>query len=134
MNKESNYTEEFMKQCGSILEELYYRPMKLGDTKIKRLTIKTEKRFIDYLISLDLVKDLKTGGGGTYGIQLEMKGFEVFEKYNGWKDYRTRVVGKEAKIINAKNLAAKFWWLPIAISVLSLLISFITLFYKTQDR
>ena len=121
---------EFRNECGKILNELYNNSLNMGETKLKRIVIKTEKRYIDYLAELNLIRDLKTGGGGEYGIQLERKGFEVFEKYNGWNDYLVKVVDRDLKISKAKELAVQYWWIPIGISVLSLIIAIISLCKK----
>jgi CRISPR/Cas system-associated protein Csx1 len=53
---------------------------------------------------------------------LKTKGYEVFEKYNGWNEYRKKVIDKKNKIEDAKNLAQRFWWLPIIISIAALLL------------
>lgn len=121
---------EFRKECKKILNELYYNPLNMGEVKLKRIVIKAEKRYIDYLVELNLIKDLKTASSGEYGIQLERKGFEVFEKYCGWDDYLIKVVDRELRISNAKELAIQYWWIPIGLSIISLIISIISLFLK----
>ena len=129
MNKD--YDKQFHQEVERILKELYYNPIDMGDSKLKRLVVKSEKRYIDYIEELQLVKRLSSvHGNGEWGIQLERKGYEVFEKYNGWYDYKTKVLDKINKIEQAKILAQRFWWLPILISVLSLVVSFFALFIK----
>jgi hypothetical protein len=125
MNKE--FDRAFQQEIARILNELYQHPISMGDTKIKRVVVKTEKRFVNYLVEHSLVTDLKTGGGGDWALQLEGYGFEVFEKFNGWDDYRKNVIDKESKIQRAKVLAIRFWWLPIIVSVLSLIVSIFAL-------
>jgi len=125
MNKD--YDTTFQQEVDRILNELYYNPMPMGDTKIKRLVIETEKRFVNYLVGHNLVSNLNTAGGGKWGLQLEGNGFVVFEKYKGWDDYRKNVIDKETKIEKAKELAIRLWWLPIIISILSLIASIFAL-------
>lgn len=126
----NKYDIEFRNECGRVLEELYNNPIDMGDTGLKRITIKTEKRYIDYLSELELIKDLKTTAAGKYGIQLERKGFEVFEKYKGWNDYLVKVIDQDLKIDKARKLAVQYWWLPICISLLSLIIALFSLLKK----
>lgn len=130
MSKNKTFETEFRNECGKILNELYYNSLNMGDTKLKRIVTKKEKRHIDYLIELNLIRDLKVTSGGEYGIQLERKGFEIFEKYNGWDDYLEKVVDRDLKISRAKEIAVRYWWIPIAISTLSLIIALISLCCK----
>lgn len=48
---------EFRKECGKILKKLYYNPLNMGEVKVKRIVINTEKRYIDYLVELNLILD-----------------------------------------------------------------------------
>lgn len=125
-NKKS-FEYEFRQQCGNILKELYYNPMSMPGTGLKRVVLKAEKRYVDYLVELNLIKDLKSASAGLYGLQLERKGFEVFEKYNGWDDYVQKVINQDLAINAAKNRAIKYWWVPIAISLLALIVAILAL-------
>jgi len=123
--------ESFHLEVKRILNELYNNPIEQVKHITKRIVIETEYRYIEYLESIGLIKQLKNvSGGGSFGIQLENKGYEVFENYNGWDDYRKKVLVKANKIEKAKNLAARFWWLPIAISIVALTFSIIS-YFKT---
>lgn len=121
------YEDKFDKEIDYILNEVYYNSIDMGETRLKRVLVKTEKRYIDYLHENNFIKYLDIHNEGKWSIQLERKGYEVFEKYNGWIDYKKKVIDKISKIENAKSMAIRFWWIPILISVLSLIIAFIAL-------
>ena len=127
----NDYDKKFNKEIERILKELYSAPIDMGNTKLKRAIVETEKRFIDYLEEVNVVKRLKTAdGNGKWAIQLERKGFEVFEKYNGWENYYKKVIRKNEKIDTAKGLATRFWWLPVVISIIALGFAFYTFYHN----
>ncbi|MDD3479740.1 MAG: hypothetical protein PHI42_05085 [Paludibacteraceae bacterium] len=126
MNKE--YDNTFQIEIERILDEVYNHPRNIGDTKIKRAVVETEKRYIDYLIRYNLISNLHTASGGKFGIQLENNGFEVFEKYKGWDNYKRKVIDRRTSIEKAKEMSVKYWWIPIIISLFSITISIIALF------
>lgn len=130
MSNLKEFDKKFNAECERILIELYHNPMEMGNTEIRRVQIKTEKRYIDYLVAEKLIKNLNIGVSGNFSIDLDRKGFEVFEKYNGFKDYKKRIIDKELKIENAKRMATKFWWLPIVISVAAFIISLLGIYIK----
>lgn len=126
-----NYDDILNTEVEAILNELYYNPINMGDRNLKRVVFKTEKRYVDYLAEHQLIIRITAGdGNGRWGMQLERKGYEVFEKYNGWIDYKKKVIDKERKVEKAKSLAQQFWWIPIVISIISLLFSILTLIFK----
>lgn len=116
------YDLEFNQEIERILKEIYFRPIRTesGD---KRAVVITEYKYLQFLKENDLANILNSHGGGKYGLILRLNGHEVFEKYKGWDDYRKKVIDKKNKIEKAKNLAQRFWWLPIIISVIALLIA-----------
>ena len=122
VNMKETYEKEFNQEIERILNELYYNPKK-GTAAYKSAIVKTEKRYIDYLIENDLVYQKILLEGSRYDILLERKGYEVFEKYGSWKKYRKKIIDKKNKIEEARNLAQRFWWIPILISVLALGVS-----------
>jgi hypothetical protein len=122
-----NYDEKVDQEVERVLKELYNNPMDMGDSGIKRIVIKTEKRHVDYLKEYELIKVLRTASAGKFGIQLESKGYEVFEKYGSWNKYKKQVIEKQRKIERAKDKAVKYWWLPIAISILAFVLSLLSL-------
>ncbi len=126
MNKE--YDIEFNKEIERILKEVYYNPLEISNSGAKRAIIITEVRFINYLEEHSLIKKLNGHGGDKWSVHLERKGFEVFEKYNGWKDYKKKVINKAEAIENAKGLATRYWWLPIAISLIALSVAILSYF------
>lgn len=122
--------DEQDKEIERILKEVYYNPLD-GLEEVKRAIVITEYRYVTYLVELGLIKRLKNvGGNGKYGLQLENKGYEVFEKYNGWLEYKKKVIDKQIKVQYAVDKAKRYWWIPIIISLISLVISFIAIFYK----
>ncbi len=124
----NNYDKIFQEEVLRLLKELYNNPIDMAETKIKRVVIQTEKRFVSYLVKHDLVSEIKSAnGGGKWGLQLESNGYEVFEKYNGWDDYKRQVIDKKSKLEKAKNLAVKYWWVTIIISLVSLAVAIIAL-------
>ena len=126
-----NYEDILNREVEAILNELYYNPINMGEKNLKRVVFKTEKRYVDYLAEHQIIIRIPSGdGNGKWGMQLERKGYEVFEKYNGWAEYKKRVIDKNRKIEKAKSLAQQFWWIPIVISIISLLFSILTLIFK----
>jgi hypothetical protein len=124
----TKYDNIFQKEIERILDIVYNHPIKIGNTKIKRAVVETEKRYIDYLIRYNLISHLNTTRGCEFGIQLESNGFEVFEKYKGWDNYKRIVIDRRTSIENAKEISVKYWWIPIIISIFSITISIIALF------
>ncbi len=116
------YDLEFNQEIERILKEIYFRPI-TPDSGDKRAVVKTEYKYIQFLKENDLAIMLNSHGSGKYGLILRLNGCEVFEKYKGWCDYRKKVIDKKNKIEDAKNLAQRFWWLPIIISVIALLVA-----------
>jgi len=125
-----DYDKKFNSVIEAILNELYHDPMNMGDSKIKRKVIVTEKRFVDYLMEFKLVLLTNNFGSGKYGLQLDRNGYEVFEKYGGWYNYKKKIIDKITKTEEAKLLSQRFWWIPIFISAIALIISVIALFHK----
>ena len=124
MKKE--YDKRFQEEVERILKELYYNPIPNQPRKIG--VIQTEKRYIDYLVEHKLISDLKSSQtAGKWNLELLGCGYEVFEKYGDWKNYKKRVVDSKSKIVRAKELAIKYWWIPVVISVLSLVLSIIAI-------
>ena len=116
------YDLEFNQEIERILKEIYYRTIS-PDSGDKRAVVQTEYKYIQFLKENDLANILNSHGGGKYGLILRLNGYEVFEKYNGWNEYKKIVIDKKNKIEESKNLAQRFWWLPIIISVIALLFS-----------
>lgn len=127
--------DKFNSEIERILQQVYYEPLKNVEHITKRAVVTTELRCIEYLVDKGLIERLKNvGGGGTFGIQLTIKGYEVFEKYNGWNDYKAKVIDHLDRINKAKNLASLYWWLPLVISVLALVISVLTFLVKINTK
>ncbi|MBL1278777.1 MAG: hypothetical protein COA33_000770 [Fluviicola sp.] len=120
--------KEFDIQINKILEQVYHKPIESVDHIVKRAIIETEYRYIKYLEDKGLIKRLKNvSGGGKFAVQLENEGYLVFEEYNGWFDYKSKVLDKKIKLNRAKELAVKFWWIPLLISFISIGISIVAL-------
>lgn len=128
--KNIKYDKQFSDECGKILYELYYHPMDKGINGEKRQLVNSEKKYINYLEDLKLIKNLNSGTGNNYGIQLESEGSKVFDKYGGWINYQSQVIDQDLKLKNAKDLSIKYWWVPILISFAALVISIFTFFCK----
>lgn len=126
----SDYDKIFNKEIERVLKELYYNPLPNIPAE-KRAIVETEKRYVDYLIIYDLVSKVKVNIGGTsFPLSLNKKGYEVFEKYNGWYDYKKQVIDKQNKTDRYKYLSQKYWWAPILISLLALGVAVFALFTK----
>jgi hypothetical protein len=122
----TDYDKNFNTEIELILEELRPEP---GEVRPKGAIVKMEKqRYIDYLVEHGIVKIDFVGKLGQSLLILDRKGFEVYEKYNGWLDYRKKVIDKKQKVDNAKALSTRYWWVPIIISAFALIISVIALF------
>lgn len=94
---------------------------------VKRAVINSEYRYIQYLEELKIIKRIGNHGGGKFGIQLEKEGYRVFEEFEGWENYKRKVLKKKEKLDRSKALAIQYWWVPIAVSVMALLVSVLTL-------
>lgn len=127
MNKD--YDKMFNAEIERILKQLYYEPMNLG-VKLKRARVETEKRYVDYLEEHGLATNLDILYGDSWSLQLESKGTEVFEKYGNWATYKKKVIDSKAKVEHAKNLSQRYWWVPVIISLISIIISILVLIQK----
>jgi len=107
MKKE--YDKKFNQEIERILNEVYHKSI-----------VKSEMRYIEYLTLNELITIRNRLIGSRYDLLLSNKGYEVFEKFHGWNDYKKKVIDKKHKVENAKDLAQRFWWLPILISVIAL--------------
>ncbi len=114
MNKD--YDKEFHKEIGRILYDLYYNP--IPDLEDKRKVIKAERKYIQYLVDNDFIKSIGNGG-----YVLLYKGYVVFEKYKRWDDYKKHVIDVENALQKSIKRNIKYWWVPILISALALIIS-----------
>ena len=124
MKKE--YDNKLQEEVERILKELYYNSIPNQPRKIG--VIQTEKRYIDYLVDNKLVSNLDSvREAGKWGLELLSNGYEVFEKYGGWRKYKRKVINKQERINRAKELAARFWWIPVVISAFSLVLSLMAL-------
>jgi hypothetical protein len=121
-NYENEFHEEIERILTSINSDLSYQKM---GRKCARL--KVNDIYLEYLTSQDLIT-YKPDPNRIRGLCcLTVKGHEVFEKYNGWLDYKQKVIDKQNKIENSKSLAQRFWWLAIAIpSIVAILIAIFT--------
>lgn len=122
------YDKKFNLECARILKEVYSANPHKG---IKAAVVQTELKYAEYLEKLELVQCMKSvSGANGVALQLKQKGHEVFEKYNGWQDFKSKVIDHQSNIEKAKELNIIYWWLPIAISVLAFIVSVIALFLK----
>lgn len=111
------------KEVERILKQLFYHPLSNIHHE-NRAIVNTQKRYVDYLIEHNLVSKVNVQiGGSDFPLSLNKRGFDVFEKYNGWPDYKKKVIDSKEKIIKYKELAIKWWWLPVVISILALIVS-----------
>jgi len=125
-----DYEKKFHSEISQILEELYSNPDKKKFGDVRRKKIKTEKKYVDYLVQNNFVIIIGIPTfDGVYTLQLELKGIEVFEKYGGWLHYKEKVLDKESRIHNSRKLAIKYWWLPIVLSFIAIVISVIALIF-----
>jgi hypothetical protein len=115
------YNKEFNLVINQLLCDLYYSPINPTDVE-KTINTVQEYRYIEFLKEHDLVYTNETKYLG-YKLTLRKNGYEVFEKYKGWDDYRKKVIDKKNKVEEARNLAQRFWWLPIIISTIALLVA-----------
>lgn len=124
MNK--NYEKEFHKEIERILKEVYQHQK--NSKSESTAMICGARRHMHYLHDIGIITITQPPRDGIYPVLLNTNGYEVFEKYNGWFNYKKKVIDKQKKIENAKSLAQKYWWLPVAISVVALIASVISLF------
>ena len=61
---------------------------------------------------------------------LTKKGIDIIDTKNGFKKYYIRNVIRKQRIEDYKYYSVKYWWLPIMISIISIIISFISLYKK----
>lgn len=125
----NDYEIKFNQEVERILKELYYKPISSGQG-IKKLVAETEYKYVQFLTRHELVKFTQSFGSKKFGLLLLEKGYEVFEKYGSWDEYRKKVILNKIKIENAKSIATKLWWLPIVISAIALIISVIAIIKK----
>lgn len=122
-----DYDREFNQNIDKILRELYFNSKKHISGN-KSMIIKTDKKYVDYMTDLNLIKHINLLWGGEYDMTLDTKGFEVFEKYKGWYDYKKKVLDKKQKTESAKDLLQRFWWVSIAISSIALILALMALY------
>jgi len=84
---------------------------------------------LDYLKELELIDSIESVDDA-FGIGLTTKGVELIAYYETWEKYKKRVIERKKKVDDARNLAQRFWWLPIIISALALGVSIWVLFRK----
>ena len=121
----NNYEKEFHQEVERILKEVYFHQKKCKTEA--RAMIHGARQHLHYLHELGIITITQPPTGDIYPVLLNTIGYEVFEKYNGWFDYKKKVIDRQEKIDNAKGLAQRFWWIPVAISVVALIVSVISL-------
>lgn len=127
-----DYDREFNQNIDKILRELYFNSKKHISGN-KSMIIKTDKKYVDYMTDLNLIKHINLLWGGEYDMTLDTKGFEVFEKYKGWYDYKKKVLDKKQKTESAKDMLQRFWWVSIAISSVALVLALLALYIVYFD-
>lgn len=123
MNKD--YERDFNQKIDEILTKLYHDSDNQYATE-KTATVSVDYKYIQFLEDWDLVSSRKTVHFG-YALKLHKNGYEVFEKYGSWIKYKKKVIDKKHKVENARNLAQRFWWIPIIISLFALLTAIFSL-------
>lgn len=124
-----NYDIEFNTTVSNILDDLYNKPDMNMVGGVKRKKFVTQKKYIDYLVKNEFVKIVGNPTlDGDYYLQLELKGFEVIEKYKGWNNYKRQVIDYESSIEKAKKLSTKYWWVTIVLSLFAIGISIFAIF------
>lgn len=124
----NSYDKNFNSEISRILSDLYNNPHANKNVGIRRKQVKEDKKYIDYLVNNGFVKIIGTPNlSGKCMLQLESEGVLVIEKYNGWHNYKKEVIDKKQQTEKAKKLAIRYWWIPIAISALGLIVSIIAL-------
>lgn len=127
-----DYDREFNQNIDKILRELYFNSKKHISGN-KSMIIKTDKKYVDYMTDLNLIKHINLLWGGEYDMTLDTKGFEVFEKYKGWYDYKKKVLDKKQKTESAKDMLQRFWWVSITISSVALVLALMALYIAYFD-
>ena len=122
--------KKFDEEISRILTDVYTNPIAGVEHVEKRKVVQTEARYIEYLVNLGLINKLPGGGGNKYSIRLLLKGYEVFEEYDGWEDYKNKVIDYQSNLEKSKELATKYWWVPIVISVVSIALSVFSIFIR----
>ena len=120
------YDKEFHLNIEKVLSDLWndVKERKRSGTGI----VLADKRYVDYLEENGIVKNLNLKHhGDQWTLQLTAKGYEVFEKYGGWANYKRKVIDNKRKVDKAKELAIKYWWLTLVLSVISLVVAIIAL-------
>ena len=123
MGKE--YDIEFNNEIERILNTIYNDSIVEG--AVKRAIVTTDVRYVEYLEKMELAKRMSYSTGNSFALQLKQNGYEVFEKYGDWNNYYKKVIYKKRKIYRSKELAVKFWWLPVIISLASLAVAIVAL-------
>lgn len=121
----NSYDNEFHKKIEDILNQIYGSTL-FKDEKCKQL--KLEDRHLEYLKNNGIITYIPNANKIAGRYCLTERGYQVFEKYDGWFDYKKKVIDRQEKYEYSKYLAQRFWWIPIIISVLALIIAIISLF------
>lgn len=121
------YDEEFHKEIERILNQIYNEPLD-ANGPTRSAIIESKTHYVEFLKINNLVYLHEPSIHNYFPLTLDIKGIEVFEKYNGWFDYKKKVIDKQKKIENAKSLAQEYWWAPVIISLVALIASIFSLF------
>ena len=123
-----NYDKKFNEEISEILNTIYYNSTANKKFGFKEKSIIVDEKYVDFLVQGDFVKVLGAPTlEGEYYLRLNLKGFEVIEKYGGWEKYRKKVFINSQKLDRAKIRSIKYWWIPIVIAFGILMVAIIKL-------
>lgn len=121
----NDYDKIFNQEIERILNKMYYQPIN-NNGRDKRTVVDWDYKYTQYLIDNELIRYINLHS--PTGVMLKTNGYEVFEKYSGWKEYKEKVLDVKNKVNNAKDMAQRFWWIPVVISTFALIASIIAIF------
>ena len=85
--------------------------------------VKLKNWFVEFGIKHNLFSHTGLIGDSVFTTTLSEKGIELFNTKNGFKKFYLKEVLRKEKIENYKYFSIKFWWIPILLSIIALIVS-----------
>lgn len=125
---EFNYDKNLDTNIQKVLDQII-KDSEPWDTDSQFLVTSNSKLTLDYLKEIGIFRYI-VNIEDAYFIALSIEGVKLLAKYKTWSNYKKKVINKEKRKAKSDYSKLRFWWLPIAISIIALAVSILGLIFK----
>lgn len=123
-----NYDKDLDKNIQKVLDQII-KESEPWDTDSEFFVTSNSRLTLDYLKEIGIFRYVDNIEDA-YFVALSIEGVKLLAKYNTWSNYKKKVINKEKRKANSNYNKLRFWWLPIAISIIALAVSILGIIFK----